>query len=101
MKLNEKQLTIIFVVLFALILLGSYFFTQTVPPPAPSEITHAVRALPPLSEEEKVLAEKVLSGELTPLSKEESVMAQQVLSSKSPKPLSASEQAAAKKILGN
>lgn len=100
MKLNEKQLTIIFVVLFALILLGSYFFIQTAPPPAPQEIKHAAQVAPPLSDEDKALIENMRSKKLQPLSEQDTAMISQMNSSKL-KPLSPAEEAVIKKMRGN
>jgi hypothetical protein len=99
MKLNEKQLTIIFLVIFVLLLIAASFFTH---PPSLSispEATPAVKRMTPLTPEDQVLAEKVLLGKIMPLSKEDQATAQKILYSKAPKPLSPQEEAARKKLL--
>lgn len=102
MKLNEKQLTIIFCVIFIISVLGYYIFSHySQTPPIVPVTTHVVEPPLPLVGEDKVLVEKVLSEKPAPLPKTDVVTAQQVISpSVPPKPLSGAEEAATKRILG-
>lgn len=103
MILHKKQLIIIFSAVLVFLLVGLYFFirlSQTVS--VVPKIEWPVKVPPaPLAEEDKVLAGKILSEKPVPLPKTDAAMAQQVLSPESAtKPLSGTEEAVAKKILG-
>ncbi len=103
MILNKKQLIIIFSGVLALLLVGLYFFinlSQTAP--VAPVVVQPVKIPPaPFTEEDKVLAGKILSEKPVALPKTDAAMAQQVLSPQTAtKPLSGPEESAAKKILG-
>lgn len=101
-KLNEKQLTLIFCIIFALLIAGYFIIqtSQTVPSSSVSPVTkHEVSVPSSLTEEEKQLLEEVRSAKPAPLSPTEEAMLQQVRSSK-PEPLTEGEEAMLKRMRG-
>lgn len=101
MKINEKQLTIIFCLVFVLLIGVTYFLSQSSKdlPPAPQTIKR-VQNISPLSAGDEALVEKMHSEKLAPLSKKDEVLIQQMNASGPVNPLSAEEEAFIKKMKG-
>lgn len=98
MKLNERQLTIIFCIIFALVI-GAYVYVQSprdLPPP-PQETKHAARDIVPLSSDDEKFIEQMRSEKLVPLSEKDEALIQEMNASGTVKPLSAEEEAFIKK----
>ena len=98
MHYTKKQIAITFAIL-AVVLIGIYTILKlTTMHPTP--VSQTVQ-IPPLSGEEKALAEKSFAAKPAPLSKKDETSAKQILvSTSSPKHFSEPEQALSKKILG-
>lgn len=100
MKVTEKQLTLIFCIVAA-ILFGAYYISQTPPvaPVVPLNEARNVSPIVPLSPEDRAFVDQALSGKPTPLNAEDKVLVKKNLSEKVIPP-SDEEAAQIKKVLG-